>query len=47
MFPLLALAIPTLLETLAVAAATTAVVTVTSRVASDAYDSATKKTDPR
>jgi hypothetical protein len=43
MFPLLALALPTILETLAVAAATAAVVTVTTRATSDAYDSTKKK----
>lgn len=43
MLPLLALAVPTLLETLAVAAGTAVVVTVASRATNDAYDSATKK----
>lgn len=43
MLPLLALAVPTLLETLAIAAGTAVVVTVASRATNDAYDSATKK----
>lgn len=45
MLPLLALAIPTILETLAVAAGTAVVVTVASRATNDAYDSAAKKKD--
>lgn len=43
MLPLFALAVPTILETLAVAAATAAVITVSNRATSDAYDAATKK----
>lgn len=43
MLPLLALAVPTILETIAVAAATTVVTHVAMRVADDAYDAATKK----
>jgi len=43
MLPLLVLAVPAFLETLAVAAGTAIVVTVASRATNDAYDSATKK----
>lgn len=43
MFPLLALAVPTILETLAAAAATAVVVTVATRATSDAYDELKKK----
>lgn len=42
-FPLLALAIPTILETIAVATATTVATTIAIRVTEDAYDSITKK----
>lgn len=42
MLPLLAFAVPTILETLALAATTAAVITVASRATNDAYDSATK-----
>jgi hypothetical protein len=42
-FLALAVAVPIILETLAVAAGTAVVVTVASRATNDAYDSATKK----
>jgi hypothetical protein len=43
MLPLLALAVPTIIETLAVAAGTAAVITAATRATNDAYDSASKK----
>jgi hypothetical protein len=43
MLPLLALAVPTILETLVVATATATVVSIATRVTNDAYDAATKK----
>ncbi len=42
-FPLLALAIPTVLETIAVATATAVATTIAVRAADDAYNSVTKK----
>lgn len=43
--PLLALAAPTILETIAVAVGTTVATTVAIRLTNDAYDSAKKKED--
>ncbi len=43
--PLLALAVPTVLETIAVAVGTTVATTVAIRLTNDAYDKAMKKGD--
>lgn len=43
MLPFLALAVPTILETIAVATATTVVTHVAMRAADDAYNAATNK----
>ncbi|MBS0348825.1 MAG: hypothetical protein JSR69_20445 [Proteobacteria bacterium] len=42
MFPLLALAVPTILETIVAATATTVVTHIAMRVTDDAYNAATK-----
>lgn len=43
MLPLLALAVPTILETIAVATATTVITHVAMRATEDAYNAVTKK----